>query len=176
MPEMDGFELTAAIRAHDDEQRRFPIVAITANALQGEAEHCLAAGMDDYLSKPLEKPKLKAALRKWMPWPMVEPAAAGIGQHDNGLAADAEPAAPPVDEVPGDGPIDPSALMGMFGDDPQTFREILQDFPAPARANIDEIETAVAERSAGGVAGGAHKLKGTSKNSPFSGVVDLESG
>jgi PAS domain S-box-containing protein len=66
MPEMDGFELTAAIRA--DRERggsTIPIVAITANALHGEAERCLAAGMDDYLSKPIELNSLANTLEKW---------------------------------------------------------------------------------------------------------------
>ncbi len=68
MPEMDSYQLTEAIREEEDElDNRFPIVAITANALQGEAEKCLGVGMDDYLSKPLEMTKLKQVLKKWMP-------------------------------------------------------------------------------------------------------------
>ncbi len=68
MPEMDGFELTEALRAmENDDGYRVPIVAITANALQGEAERCLAGGMDDYLAKPVELQALKRTLEKWLP-------------------------------------------------------------------------------------------------------------
>ncbi|MDO8707032.1 MAG: ATP-binding protein, partial [Sulfuricaulis sp.] len=67
MPEMDGYELTAAIRAAEQGSRHIPIVALTANALKGEADHCLAIGMDDYLSKPVQLADLKAMLEKWMP-------------------------------------------------------------------------------------------------------------
>ena len=68
MPNMDGFELTASIRKDQEGSgKRSPIIAVTANALEGEAERCIAAGMDDYLSKPLAMSDLKATLRKWMP-------------------------------------------------------------------------------------------------------------
>ena len=69
MPEMDGFEMTAAIRKLEEENgfTRVPIVAITANALQGEADTCLAAGMDDYLSKPVELTRLEQTLKRWLP-------------------------------------------------------------------------------------------------------------
>ena len=67
MPEMDGFELTAAVRQDEESSdRRAPIVAITANALQGEAERCIATGMDGYLSKPVDMKELRKTLRKWM--------------------------------------------------------------------------------------------------------------
>ncbi|MDO8706462.1 MAG: ATP-binding protein, partial [Sulfuricaulis sp.] len=70
MPEMDGYELTAAIRAAEKTgvgKRRTPIIAFTANALKGEADHCRAIGMDDYLSKPVQLVNLKAMLEKWLP-------------------------------------------------------------------------------------------------------------
>ncbi len=68
MPEMDGFELTHAIRsAEKDLNQHLPIIAFTANALRGETERCLIAGMDDYLSKPVEMQSLRRVLAKWMP-------------------------------------------------------------------------------------------------------------
>jgi PAS domain S-box-containing protein len=66
MPEMDGYDLARAIRHAENGGRRVPIVAFTANAVKGEAEHCLAAGMDDCLTKPVQLPDLKAILQKWI--------------------------------------------------------------------------------------------------------------
>ena len=69
MPVMDGFEMTDAIRKIEkaNDLSRIPIVAITANALHGEADHCLASGMDDYLSKPVELKRLDTTLVRWLP-------------------------------------------------------------------------------------------------------------
>jgi two-component system, sensor histidine kinase and response regulator len=68
MPEMDGFAATAAIRQHEASTgRHVPIIAMTANAMQGDQEECLAAGMDDYVSKPVTLDALVAVLRKWAP-------------------------------------------------------------------------------------------------------------
>lgn len=67
MPEMDGFEATAAIRALEGNVRHTPIIAMTANNMAGDREHCLAAGMDDYLTKPIHQSELHAALRHWRP-------------------------------------------------------------------------------------------------------------
>ncbi len=67
MPEMDGFEATAAIRALADERRRLPIVAVTAHAMKGDRERCLAAGMDDYITKPLKSEELFDAIARLTP-------------------------------------------------------------------------------------------------------------
>jgi CheY-like chemotaxis protein len=64
MPVMDGFEATAALRAAG---HRLPVVAMTANAMQGDRENCLAAGMDDYLAKPLTLAALETVLARWLP-------------------------------------------------------------------------------------------------------------
>jgi CheY-like chemotaxis protein len=79
MPEMDGFQATAAIRAEarareGSDAPRVPIVALTANAVSGDREACLAAGMDDYLAKPVQVEDLKRVLARWVPSDVVRAA------------------------------------------------------------------------------------------------------
>ncbi|WP_342120074.1 response regulator, partial [Pseudoduganella sp. OTU4001] len=66
MPVMDGFQATAAIRAREGSQRHIPIVALTANAVAGDRQRCLAVGMDEYLSKPFTQDQLGDMLRRWL--------------------------------------------------------------------------------------------------------------
>ena len=75
MPDMDGFEATAVIRSREGSNRHQTICALTANAMDGDRERCLAAGMDDYISKPVGLEKLREALDRWIPG--VGAAAAG---------------------------------------------------------------------------------------------------
>jgi PAS domain S-box-containing protein len=67
MPEMDGFKAAAWIRQREGSERRIPIIALTASVGQGDRERCLAAGMDDYLGKPVRLQALDSTLRKWIP-------------------------------------------------------------------------------------------------------------
>jgi CheY-like chemotaxis protein len=66
MPKMDGFEATAAVREWEsDRGKRLPIVAVTAHAMEGDRTRCLEAGMDDYVSKPIDPEELEAAIHRW---------------------------------------------------------------------------------------------------------------
>lgn len=169
MPEMDGFALTAAIRKTEKPgDRRFPIVAITADALQGEAQRCLDAGMDDYLTKPLDMEKLRAVLAKWLP--KREDAAAS----DQAVAADAQEKPGPGGAAGADGqPVNLAALTDLFGDDPDTVREILRDFIAPSEAIVVEFESAYASRESAGIVAAAHKLKSSSRAVGADRLADL---
>ena len=67
MPDLDGFEATERIRAREDPGHRTPIIAMTASAMRGDRERCLAAGMDDYVSKPVTIESLREVLGRWLP-------------------------------------------------------------------------------------------------------------
>ncbi len=162
MPNMDGYGLTGAIRAEQaDSGERLPIIAITANALQGEAERCLEAGMDDYLSKPVEMRLLQRMLVKWLP-------------RERSFAADsAMPEVQAVEPAPGNGaPVDPSAIKEMFGDD-EIVLEILREFIEPAADNVAEILNAWQTKDAAGVGAAAHKLKSSARTIGANSMADL---
>jgi HPt (histidine-containing phosphotransfer) domain-containing protein len=175
---MDGYELTGAIRDMEKgSNRRLPIIAVTANALQGEAERCLAAGMDDYISKPIAMPALAAALKKWMP-PPREGNAVPDATPQGAPAASAPPsAAPPAatsaaTSAPKDGVIDERALKDTFGDDDAVFKEILMSFLEPSEDIIADIVAAWGDRNAVAVKEAAHKLKSSARSIGANALAD----
>jgi signal transduction histidine kinase/ActR/RegA family two-component response regulator len=74
MPIMDGFEATQEIRRTQGERKRIPIIAVTANSMEGDKERCLQAGMDDYIAKPIHAENLREVLERWAPKEAVLPA------------------------------------------------------------------------------------------------------
>jgi two-component system sensor histidine kinase/response regulator len=74
---MFGFEATAILRSREGKERHTPICALTANAMEGDRERCLAAGMDDYISKPVALDKLQRAVNRWI-YRIEEPVEAGV--------------------------------------------------------------------------------------------------
>jgi len=66
MPVMDGYETTRKIREHEAAEQHVPIIALTAHAMKGADNECRAAGMDDYLSKPIDKAQLQNTLNRWL--------------------------------------------------------------------------------------------------------------
>ena len=173
MPNMDGFELTKAIRKEESgSPEHFPVIAVTASVMKEETDNCFASGMDDFLAKPLEMDKLRAKLRKWMPVAEITDIAL---EPDPVVEQDSAPE-PRDDAISEIGPIDPSALKSVFGDDEETFREILKDFVGPSMANAKDIETAFENRSASDVAAGAHKLKSSSRSVGATELADICNG
>jgi CheY-like chemotaxis protein len=77
MPEMDGFEATRRIRERERGSRRLPVVAMTANAMVGDREKCLKAGMDDHIPKPVRVDALHRALTRWLPAGAMPPLGGG---------------------------------------------------------------------------------------------------
>ena len=161
MPEMDGFELTRLVREREKSGgRRLPIVAITANAFEGEAERFRAAGMDDYLCKPVQLSKLQATVERWL----AGGAPANGAPPPEKPTAPAPPAiAPPAIAPPAIAPIDPAAMAALCGDDPALIREMFGDFVAVSRHICEELGTAIRQRLPTSVRHCAHNLKGSSR-------------
>jgi two-component system, sensor histidine kinase and response regulator len=151
MPEMDGYEATAEIRRREGEEKHTPIIALTANALQGDAEKCLAAGMDDYLSKPIKAEALEVMLEKWT--------------HDKTSAAKPAAAAEAKDlpKVLDTGVLD--KLRKALGDKRKDFIASLIDlFIADTQTRLQALGEAISSKDATALRQVAHALKGSCAN------------
>lgn len=155
MPRMDGYELAGEIRAAEEAAgrgARIPILALTANALQGELERCLAAGMDDCIIKPIAIPALSAKLQRWLPF-----AAAQRGAEEG-------PREAPVHSPSGPGlpPVDLDFLKGITGGDLAAALDVLQDFRESVRQDLAELKAVAELGNLDGVTRQAHRIKGAS--------------
>jgi CheY-like chemotaxis protein len=153
MPNMDGFELTANIRAAEQPGTHLPIIAITANAMQGEAERCRERGMDDYLSKPLRMVDLDEKLQHWLPF-NGEKALAPLPEQ-----------APVAAASPANGQIawDSQALTRVVGNNQNMQKRLLEMFLEKAQSQVADITSAHAQSDMAGTASVAHTLKSAAR-------------
>jgi len=152
MPEMDGFEATRAIRSPDSTVRnhQVPIVAMTAHAMKGDRERCLDAGMDDYVSKPIEPAELARVIERWL-----APAADAVPAGASGRAV-AQVADVPV--------FDRQALLGRLMHDEDLYRDIVACFLDETPRQLRCLHEHVRAEDAGAAGGQAHTLKGSAAN------------
>jgi PAS domain S-box-containing protein len=153
MPRLDGYELARTIRAEEarDGRARTPIVALTASALKGEAERCLAAGMDDYMAKPVGIPALTAALQRWLP-------------HTIPAAVDAAmPVATALPQLAHPPALDPVTLDALTGGNAAVARELLDDFLASTAQDLAELDSARVAGDLPALTRQAHKIKGAAR-------------
>jgi CheY-like chemotaxis protein len=154
MPELDGYGLARHIRQIELQTKvaRTPIIACTANAMHGEAEVCLAAGMDDYLKKPVQLAELSVKLGQWLPLP-TEPETAPRGDWQGSPAAEAT--AP--------GAVDRCALAEISGGVASVEQEILEDFARAAGEDAVALRRAARSKDAAGMGSAAHRIKGAAR-------------
>jgi two-component system sensor histidine kinase/response regulator len=137
MPEMDGLEATAAIREHEHQSgRHIPIIAMTAHAMQGDRERCLAAGMDDYITKPMQATELYAAIERL-------------------LQDAATPDTPTVEP-----PIDLASALSNVDEDTALLAEIVEVFLRDSPKQVAVLREAIDSRNAQRTERTAHGLKG----------------
>jgi CheY-like chemotaxis protein/HPt (histidine-containing phosphotransfer) domain-containing protein len=175
MPQMDGYAATRKIRQLGYDEETLPIVALTASVMPGERERCEAAGMNDYLAKPIGRRELEAALAEWL----------GNGQHhpvpaleasDDAGTAESEPAAAAAAEDPTDPPADGHAvepaengatavfnvqatLERLDGNEKLLFR-LIQLFQRESLSILAELRDTLGQGNASELRARAHKLKG----------------
>jgi two-component system, sensor histidine kinase and response regulator len=161
MPVMDGYQATAAIRRreqNDPDGKRVPIIAMTANAMTGDREHCLAAGMDDYISKPVLMEQLAAGLERWLPKNAAAPPPSSTGLH--AIPIGIEPVSP---QVPAFDPSDLTMLQDQLGSDRDSVPAIITMYLNEAPQHVAQIAAAVASGDASALRQVAHRLRGSSQ-------------
>jgi len=158
MPNMDGFQLTTAIREEQAEGGRLKIIAVTANAMQGEAQRCLACGMDDYLSKPIRLNELGAMLAKWLPSQTTNV----MESNDEAQELIAQPIEPAKSE---ESALiwDAGKLSQLVGDNAEMHKRVLERFLVNAEEQVAMINMAVVNNNANVVIQIAHKLKSSAR-------------
>jgi CheY-like chemotaxis protein len=152
MPGMDGFKATEKIRENETRTgRHVHIVAMTANALKGDREQCLAVGMDDYLSKPIQREELNELLDRYRCLAPVAPP--DLPKPGNVSSADVNPAIFNLEDA-----------LGRTDGERDLLKELIFHFEEDATERLEELQTSIRQADYVNVRKIAHSLKGTSAN------------
>jgi len=168
MPEMDGYTATEEIRKIEKKQQKkhIPIIAMTAHALKGDREKCLASGMDDYMSKPIDMKVLEAVLERWLAVNSVitDP----VNEKNATQTIENKPAVQETEKVVL--LIDMNRLRDIFGDDLASIHEFIKSFIDVTSVLLKELDQAIKEKNSNLSKDLFHRLKGSAGNS---GVMKL---
>jgi CheY-like chemotaxis protein len=177
MPEMDGYEATRKIRRHqydkDPSRNSHPpiIIAMTANAMQGDREKCLEAGMDDYLAKPVRPEDIRLVIERWGPRVGEAESADWSGAAD-GTADETSPApasAASTANLPP--PVDMERLIEFSDGNPENLRELVDLYLRQTSGQIEQLKTAIDAGAADDVRRLAHSCAGASATCGMSPIV-----
>ncbi|OGW51660.1 MAG: hypothetical protein A2V62_08965 [Nitrospirae bacterium RBG_19FT_COMBO_58_9] len=164
MPEMDGFTATEAIRKHERETGRphpVPIIALTANAMKGDRQRCLAVGMNDYLTKPFTQHQLKNILSRWLSQPDTSSAHGDPGSVPAEYGSDATSASSEATDV-----IDYTAWetirMLKRPGHPDPLGALLAKYMEDSRPLVDQLRQAIESNDPATLHAVAHRLKSSS--------------
>lgn len=171
MPEMGGFEATRLIRQRQSQNSAFPnykssiiIVAMTANAMQGDREQCLAAGMDDYLAKPVRLKDVRAIVERWG-------AVASRNTPETAPCTQALPAQPADSDS--EAPVDMERLQEFSDGSPDNLRELVTLYLNQTAEQLDQLQAAVAAGLPAEVRRVAHSCAGASATCGMRRLVPL---
>jgi CheY-like chemotaxis protein/HPt (histidine-containing phosphotransfer) domain-containing protein len=179
MPEMDGLEATRIIRERQTQKSQFPnykspivIVAMTAAAMQGDRDKCLAIGMDDYLAKPVRPEDIRTILERW-----GAKAVAVQPEQNNGHAPDTSATLPGGSATDGPGsdepPVEMERLLDFTDGNPDSLRELVTLYLEQTGRQVEQLEAAIQAGSAPDVRRLAHSCAGASATCGMGRLVPL---
>jgi CheY-like chemotaxis protein len=178
MPEMDGMEATRIIRERQKDRAKHPhykssivIVAMTANAMTGDREKCIAGGMDDYLSKPVRPEDVRKVIERWASTAtMPDSATPKPAQTSTATAAPGVSAAPAIDEVP---PVDMERLLDFTSGNMDDLRDLATLYIKQTGEQVQQLAAAVNTSNAAEVRRLAHSCAGASATCGMGRIVPL---
>ncbi|MEW6088836.1 MAG: response regulator [bacterium] len=156
MPEMDGFEAVKLIRSQEKNSGKNVIIAMTAHALKGDREHCLDAGMDDYISKPIDPQELLKLIKKW-----IKPEILSLSPQQENKPGEKNTAG---ETGPANYPVDLNDAMKRFGSDKNFFKELARDFLCYIPKQVDLLEESCRANNIDMLKNYAHSIKGAAGN------------